>query len=93
MKSPLVIIFELLSGLISNSIETMGFVAGKLVELFFSLMFVSSLGVFGFLTAVAIGAAVFVFVSKTVFKEWGSVVSLCIAALAVVIVLAILNSV
>lgn len=91
VKSPLIIIVELLTGLISSLISTFLFVVGKLVELFYSLMFLSSLGVFGFLIAIAIGAGVFVFFAKFVFKNWKSVMGFGIALGVVFLVLFLLQ--
>lgn len=91
VKSPLVIIVELLTGLISSGIDTFLFVVGKLFELFHSLIFLSSLGISGFVIAIVIGAGVFVFFAKFVFKNWKSVMGLGIALGAVILVLALLQ--
>jgi len=93
MKSPIVIILELLAGLITNAITTIGFVILKLGELMVSLLFLSTFGIFGFLIAILIGVVVFFFLAKVIFKTSGSLISLIIAAAVVFLVLILLSMV
>lgn len=93
MKSPLVIIIELLTGLITNTVNTIGFVVEKLLELFGSLLFISTFGVPGVIIAVAIGAVVFIFASTVIFKTGSSLVSFGIAIVVVFVVLFLLQSI
>lgn len=88
MDSPLIIIAELLVGIIANIVDTTVFVFTKLYELAMSLFFFSTLGIFGFLIAIAIGAVVFYTLSKFVLKNARSLVSFAIS-LAVVIAITV----
>lgn len=91
MKSPLIIIVELLTGLITGIFQTMAFVLGKFGELVMSLLFLSALGPYGFLLAIGIGAIVFLLVTKFIFKTTGSLLGFGIALAAIVAVLFLLQ--
>lgn len=86
MDSPLIIISELLLGIITNTFSTIYFVFTKLYELAMSLFFFSTLGIFGFLIAIAIGAVVFYTLSRFVLKNTRSLVSFGIAFAIVIAV-------
>lgn len=91
MKSPLIIIIELLAGLLNNAVSSIVLIVEKLAELVGSLLFISSLGIFGVIIAVVIGAVVFIFVSKVFFKTWKSVFGFVIAFAAVIFVLLLIS--
>ena len=90
MKSPLILIAELLYGIISGVLQTIIFVIEKLGELVLSLMFFSTLGIFGFILAIAIGAIVFILMTKFIFKSSRTLLAIGIALVIVVAVLALL---
>lgn len=90
MKSPLIIIAELLTGLIGTIGRTLSFVIRKLGELALSLLFFSTLGPFGVILAIAIGAIVFLLVTKFIFKTSRTLLAFAIALVAVVAILALL---
>lgn len=91
MKSPLLIIVELFSGLISSIFQTISFVFGKFGELMYSLLFLSSLGMTGFFLALAIGAIVFLILVRFVFKTSKTLLGFGIAFGVVVAVLVLLQ--
>jgi len=91
MKSPLIIIIELFAGVISSAISTILFIIGKLGELAVSLVFVSSLGIFGLFIAIIIGAIVFFFFAKIIFKTGKSLFAFIIALVAVLLVLLLIS--
>ncbi len=88
IKSPLVIIAELIVGMINGIITTIKFVLTKFLELMITLVFYSTFGIYGFLIAVFIGAGVFILVTKFIFKSSKTLISLGIAFIAVIAVLA-----
>jgi len=90
MEGPLLIIAQLLSGLINGIIGTIVFVLSKFVELITVLMFDSSLGIYGFIIAVVVGAVTFLLVTKFVFQSTRTLIALGIAFVAVIAVLAFL---
>ena len=87
MKSPLLILIELVVGIIQASVQTIAFVLTKLQELVLSLIFISSFGIAGFLIALLIGVGVFFFISKFVFKTSKSILGFAIALVAMLGVL------
>lgn len=91
MKSPLIIIVELLTGVATGIFQTIAFVVGKFGELMMSLLFLSALGPYGFLLALVIGAIVFLLVTKFIFKTAGSLLGLGIALAAMFAVLFLLR--
>lgn len=91
MKSPLIIIVELLIGLATSVFQTISFVVGKFGELMMSLLFLSALGPYGFLLALVIGAIVFLLVTKFIFKTAGILLGLGIALAAMFAVLFLLR--
>lgn len=91
MKSPLIILQEMFVGLIMGVVNTVAFVLGKLWELLHSLIFLSSLGIFGFIIALIIGIGVFIFFAKFVFNNWKSALGFGIALGAVLLVLFLLS--
>ena len=91
MKSPLIILIELLAGVISNTFSTIIFIFKKLGELMVSLFYVSSLGIFGIILAVVIGGVVFYFFSRVIFKTSKSLLPLALAFIAIILVLVLLS--
>ncbi len=87
MKSPIVIIAELVAGLISSIISTMIFVITKFLELISSLMMYSSSNLQSFAIAAFLGAVVFILITKFIFKSSKTLLSLGIALIAIVAVL------
>ena len=67
IRSPLVIIIELLGGLIANFLQSFAFIYVKLVELFVNLGYISGLSPIGFLIALFIGSLVVYFILKFIF--------------------------
>ncbi len=88
MKSPLLIVAELISGLIMGLIDSVIFVLSKFIELIISLLSISVLSTTGFVVAVLAGAGVFIFLTGFVFKSAKTLISLVIAFIAVIAVLA-----
>jgi len=87
MKSPLLIIAELITGLITGLIATMKFVILKFIELITSLTMYSSSNIQSFAISVALGAVVFVMVTKFIFKSSKTLISLGISLIAVIVIL------
>lgn len=90
MRSPLVIIVELLFGVLNGIYQTIVFVVGKLGELMFSLLFLSTFGIFGFFLALAIGTIVFLLLARFIFKNSRNLLVFGIALLVAVAVLVLL---
>ena len=67
IRSPLIIIIEMLGGLIKNFVESFAMIYSKMVELFITLGYISGLSPLGFLVAVFIGSFVCYFVLKFLF--------------------------
>ena len=67
VKSPIIIILELLAGLIANIAQSFTFIYTKLVELFITLGYISGLSPIGFVLALAVGSTVVFFILKFVF--------------------------
>ena len=67
VKSPILILLELIGGLILQFTQSFGFVYSKLVEFFVTLGFISGLSPLGFTVAVIFGSIVFYFVLRFVF--------------------------
>jgi hypothetical protein len=72
-------------------VNTLAFVLGKLWELFHSLVFLSSFGVFGLVIAVVIGIGVFIFFAKYVFDNWKSALGIGLGLGTVLLVLFLLS--
>lgn len=90
MKSPLIIIAELLSGLISGIYQTIVFILGKFGELMVSLLFLSVFGIHGFFLALAIGAIVFLLLVRFIFKTTKTILGFGIALAVVIAILVLL---
>jgi hypothetical protein len=67
IRSPIIILIELLGGLIVNFIQSFAFIYTKLVELFVNLGYMSGLSPLGFLVALFIGSFVVYFILKFIF--------------------------
>jgi hypothetical protein len=67
IRSPILIIIELLVGLIANIVQSFLFIYTKLVELFVTLGYISGFGPLGFALALVIGSTVVFFILKFVF--------------------------
>lgn len=78
MKSPLMILIELIVGLISRIFESINFTLMKMVELFISLSFIANLNTFGLIMAVLFGSIIFYFVLKYLFGTSKTLVVLII---------------
>lgn len=90
MKSPLIIVVELLYGIVNGILQTILFIFRKFGELLHSLLFFSTLGVFGVVLAIAIGVMVFLLVAKFIFKSSKTLLAIGIALIVVIAVLALL---
>lgn len=91
MKSPLIIIIELLAGIVKSIVDTIGFVSFKLAELFVSLVVFSTLGIVGIVIAAVIGVCVFFFVTKFLLKTSGTLIRVGIALIVVLAVLILIS--
>lgn len=91
MDSPLIIIAELLWGVISGTWNTVVFILEKLYELALSLLFFSTLGIFGFLVAIVIGVVVFVLITKFILKNSSTLLSVGLSFAVVIGVLVALS--
>ncbi|MFH1473262.1 MAG: hypothetical protein ABIE55_00015 [Candidatus Aenigmatarchaeota archaeon] len=67
IKSPLLILLEMLGGLIENFVSSFQLVFSKMVELFITLDKISGLGIPGFIIAILTGSVVGFLVIKFVF--------------------------
>ena len=67
IRSPLLILLELLEGLILNIASSFSLVHQKILELFITLGFISGLNPIGFVVAVFFGSIVFYFILKFMF--------------------------
>jgi len=67
VKSPILILLELIGGLIVQLIESFGFVYLKLLELFVTLGVISGFGPLGFTVAIIFGSVVLYFVLRFAF--------------------------
>lgn len=67
VDSPIIILFELVSGLIDNFFQTFRFIYMKLVELFVALAFIAGISPIGMVIAVLIGSVVLFFIIKMSF--------------------------
>ena len=67
IKSPLLILLEMLGGLIANFVSSFQLIFNKMLELFVSLSIISGLGPLGFVASAVIGSVVFFLVIKLVF--------------------------
>ena len=90
-ESPLIILIELFVGIIKNTLDTLGFVGVKLVELFASLLLLSKFGIFGILIAAVIGVSVFFFLTKFILKSSGTLVRIGLALIVVLGILILLS--
>jgi len=89
IRSPIIILLEMLGGLILNFIESFDLMYTKLVELFITLGFISGLSPLGFIVAVFIGSFVCFFVIKFVFGSSRTMLFLFIFYLAILVLLSI----
>ena len=67
IRSPLLILLELLEGLILNIVSSFVLVYEKMLELFITLAFISGLNPIGFVVALFIGSIIFYFILKFIF--------------------------
>lgn len=67
VRSPIIIIIELLAGLIANIVQSFAFIYTKLLELFITLGYISGLSPIGFAVALIVGSTVIFFVLKFMF--------------------------
>jgi hypothetical protein len=67
VRSPIIILIELLEGLIENFVSSFQLIFYKMLELFISLDVISGLSPVGFVISVMIGSAVVFLVLKFVF--------------------------
>lgn len=67
VKSPILIVFELIKGLIENIQSSFYFIAVKLSELFVSLRFIANYSPIGFFIAIIFGSVVIFFLLKYTF--------------------------
>jgi hypothetical protein len=67
IRSPIIIIIELLAGLIANILQSFALIYTKLVELFVTLGYISGFGPVGFAIALIIGSTVIFFILKFMF--------------------------
>jgi hypothetical protein len=90
VKSPFQIIFELLVLLINTTIEGLGLVIDKLVELFESLVFIAKTGLAGLVISSIIGGIVVIFVSKFLFGSTKSLMKILLVYLAFILIVTLL---
>ncbi len=67
IRSPFIILLEMLEGLIANFVSSFQLIFLKMLELFISLSVMSGLGALGFVIAAVIGSVVGFLVIKFVF--------------------------
>jgi hypothetical protein len=67
IKSPFLILIEMLEGLVSNFVSSFQLIYYKMAELFISLSFISGLGAIGFIASILIGSVVGFLIIKFVF--------------------------
>jgi len=67
IRSPLLILIELLEGLIINFVESFKLIYLKMLEFFIILGFISGLSPVGFVIALFFGSMVFYFILKFIF--------------------------
>lgn len=89
IRSPLIIIIELLGGLIVNFIESFAMIYQKMVELFLTLGYISGLSPLGFLVAVFMGSFFCYFALKFVFGSSRTLFFLFILYLAILVLVSI----
>ncbi|MFH0929535.1 MAG: hypothetical protein V1818_04260 [Candidatus Aenigmatarchaeota archaeon] len=89
IRSPLVILFELLASLILNIIESFVTIYTKLIELFVTLGFISGLSPLGFIVALFVGSLVVYFVIKFVFGSSRMLVFIFLFYFAILVLLSI----
>jgi len=85
MKSPLIILIELILGLITRASETIGFLFFKVLEFLASLSTFTIFGVSGLLIALVIGTIVVFFAIKFFFKSSKSLIILWLVLIGLVI--------
>ncbi len=69
VKSPIIIIIEIILGLLATTLQTILFLMGKLAELFVSLAYLAAVNPLGFILATFIGAVCLYFILKVIFKQ------------------------
>jgi len=84
MKSPFIVLIELIVGLISRVSESLAFVFSKVIEFFTSIQFVSGIG--GIIIVAIIGVIVVLFALKFFFKASKTIMLLWLVLIAVVII-------
>ena len=89
IRSPIVIIIELLVGLIANIAQSFSFIYTKLVELFATLGYMSGFGPLGFAVALIIGSTVIFFILKFIFGSSKTLIYVFLFYLAVLGMIAI----
>ncbi|MBN2203013.1 MAG: hypothetical protein JW700_02420 [Candidatus Aenigmarchaeota archaeon] len=89
IRSPLVIIIELLGSLIVNTIESFVTIYVKLLELFVTLGYISGLSPLGFILALFIGSLVIYFIIKYVFGSSKTLVFVFLFYFALLVLLGI----
>ena len=67
IRSPFIILLEMLGGLIENFVSSFQLIFNKMLELFVSLSIISGLGPLGFVASATIGSVIFFLVIKLVF--------------------------
>ena len=67
LRSPLLILLELLKGLILNIVSSFVLVYEKMLELFITLAIISGLSPIGFVVALFFGSIIFYFILKFIF--------------------------
>ncbi|MBL7170276.1 MAG: hypothetical protein ISS48_04610 [Candidatus Aenigmarchaeota archaeon] len=87
VKSPLQIILELLTLIVSSIVNTFVLIFQKLVELFESLTFIAQAGIAGLLAACFIGGLVIFLLSKFIFKNTKSLFQVLLIYVVFVLVL------
>lgn len=67
IKSPVLILIEMLEGLIQNIVSSFQLIFYKMLELFVALDMISGLSPLGFIVALTVGSVVFFFILKLIF--------------------------
>lgn len=89
IRSPIIILLELLGGLLVSFVQTFSMMYSKLVELFVTLGYISGLSPFGFVIAVFIGSFVCYFVIKFVFGSSKTLLYIFVFYLAVLVLVSV----
>jgi hypothetical protein len=92
VKSPLIILIELIVGLIASALSTIMFILSKLAEFFYSLTYATGFGIFGAILIAGVGSIILSIVVKMAFGAGKDVIILIALVFFVLIILAVMIS-